>query len=295
MSESVSGTPVSTGAVDASTQPQTTEQAETGVEQNEAKAAAQSKPKPEPRKYKVKIGDLEEEVPDTELVAGYQLRKASAQKFEEAAKIRKEVETILTKAKSDPWALIEYLGGNPDEMAEQRLINRLQQEKLTPEQRELLQRQQELEQREARIREYEEQTRNQTVSKLQQEQTQRMSTEIIAALESIEFPANEDFIAEMARIKAEALANDYDMPWVDAARAVEEHMAEIAERRFRSMPTKKLMKMLGEETMKRIRAEDVAALRTQQPKQHTQPPAPKPQAKKGPMTMDEWKALVAKR
>lgn len=77
--------------------------------------------------------------------------RAAAQRFEEAAKIRKAAEareaqltSALEQFKTNPWALFEQAGIDPNEVAEQRLAAQLKRQQMSPEAIELEKAQSEL-------------------------------------------------------------------------------------------------------------------------------------------------------
>lgn len=81
---------------------------------------------PEPRKLKVKLNvdgkEVEEEHPEEEVLAGFatarQKEQAANQRFEQAARATKQVQTILGALQSDPLSVIERLPGGVEAFVE---------------------------------------------------------------------------------------------------------------------------------------------------------------------------------
>ena len=104
---------------------------------------------PPARKYKVKVDGQEIDVDESELLTGYQTRKASDKRFQEASKLQKMVEEMVYGAKENPKSLLEKLGYNdpaqllqkmgydPKELAEAYLMQQLEESLLTPDQKRL--------------------------------------------------------------------------------------------------------------------------------------------------------------
>jgi len=81
-----------------------------------------------PRKYKVKVDGLESEVDEAELINSYQKGRSADKKFQEAADLRKQLETFVENVKADPAQLLEQLGHNPKEWARNLLLAEIEAE-----------------------------------------------------------------------------------------------------------------------------------------------------------------------
>ena len=152
------------------------------------------------KKYKVKIDDQEQEVDEDEIVKGYQLAKASSKRFQEASDLRKELSEFVNSVKQNPMELLKKLNitpaelmkksgmshkeflkayGDPYDIAEQLLMERIEEASLTPEQKRL----RELEAKEKSWREREEQENKARMEKEENEKLTRMEQEYVAQLE----------------------------------------------------------------------------------------------------------------
>ena len=104
------------------TDPQS-ENVEPAVVQEESQQAPEA-----PRKYKVKVDGFESEVDETELINSYQKGRSADKKFQEAADLRKQLETFVENVKADPAQLLEQLGHNPKEWARNLLLAEIEAE-----------------------------------------------------------------------------------------------------------------------------------------------------------------------
>src|SRR5512138_624677 len=103
---------------------------------------------PAQKKYRLKVDGEEIEVDETELTRGYSRAKAANKKFEEAASMRKDMQSLLTQLKNDPLSVLTNpaLGVDFKRIAEDFLIEQLRQEQMTPEQRAIADKDRQLEQ-----------------------------------------------------------------------------------------------------------------------------------------------------
>jgi len=131
------------------------------------KAAPKEAPKPSvdmKAKLKAKVYDKEEEVTVEDLLKTYQKERAADEKFRRASEIErkyremeakhKEFEETITK---NPWKLLEDRGINADEVAERRLLQKMQWEMMSDEQKAAEKTRQENETLKAKAKWYEEQ------------------------------------------------------------------------------------------------------------------------------------------
>lgn len=117
--------------------------AETAPAETTTPAPEAAKPAPPPPvKVKLKQGDkeIEEEVPLDKLVEVYRnaepMRRTAYQRFEEAKKQRDEAARLVGTLKKDTRAALKEAGIDPLEWAEQVIAEHLQQEQMSPEQKE---------------------------------------------------------------------------------------------------------------------------------------------------------------
>jgi hypothetical protein len=106
-------------------------------------------PKQPSQKVKAKVYGREVDVTVDELVRDYQKYQASDRKFQEASRLMKEMDKLVESGKKDPKVILEKLGHkdpkailkslgiDPKEFAETLLIADIENEMLSPTEREL--------------------------------------------------------------------------------------------------------------------------------------------------------------
>jgi hypothetical protein len=175
-----------------------------------APGTPEGKPAPLPAKIRLKVGEAEEEYDPEELsrLVGKrkELDRASFQKFQEAAKARKEVEDLLQQARTDPWALLQKAGVDPIQAAMERLQREVDQADMSPEQRAMAERDLALRQREAQISQWQQAQETAQVEQQRQQFVQHLDQQVPAAMERAGLPKSP--IA--ANYVARALGEMYD-------------------------------------------------------------------------------------
>ena len=139
-------------------------------ERAEPKEEKPEEPKPkQPKLRKVKVGDAEELVDEDELVRDYQKFRGAEKKFREAAETQKKIEAFMEKLQADPLAVLNdsRIPLNRRQLAEQWLLQELEAEMLTPEQRRL-------KELETKTQTYEEQLRAQQEQQVAAEREQAL-------------------------------------------------------------------------------------------------------------------------
>jgi hypothetical protein len=131
-----------------------------------------------------------------------QMGFAADEKWQEAAKMRKQVEGMLSMLQKDPAAFLEKAGFDVDALAEQRIQQRIEEMKKSPEQLEMERLRRE---HEALLseRELERKTAHERdVQRMQQEFAVQVESEIMQAFDSPEFglPKSPYFIKRIADV-----------------------------------------------------------------------------------------------
>lgn len=153
---------------------------------------------PEPKKFKVKVDGVESEVDEAELIKGYQLEQAARKRLTEASKQMKTLEDALRVGREEPLQLLEWLGLEPEKFIKEYVMNKVEESKLSPEQRELRQLRKEKERIDAERQEAEKQRQEAERQKHFQETGDALEDEILEALGNMK--ANKHMIAQVANI-----------------------------------------------------------------------------------------------
>jgi hypothetical protein len=194
-------------------------------------------------------------VDESELIKGYQRARAANQRFEEAAKLRRQADQLLESLRTDPASLLTHpsLGINFDEIAERHLLAKLENEMLSPEERKSREMQRELErykQAEAKQREQDEARQFEVAKNQARANYERQFVEV---LEKTGLPRTGETVARMARYLSEGLRGGVEPDMYDVAEMVREDM--LAEQRalIGSAPDDRLEELLGAETVEKVR------------------------------------------
>ena len=275
------------------------------------KPAEQKKPpeQAEARKFKVKVDGQELEVDEKELVTGYQRAAAANKKFEQAAALQKSMTAFVEKLRADPLSVLtdQRLGLNFREVAEKFLIDQLQQEQMTPEQREL---------HDARkkLTAYEEsqkkQREAQEAAELEQrtnEWAQQIEKQFSESIKKVGVPLNERTISLMAQLAEQAeneneVRSQRGLPPLEynsdlLADAVKRYLAQEKRQLLESMDPDEMRAFLGKERLDKIRQADVARARAGQPARPKAVPqaSAKPKTDRHYVTEEELDQSVGKR
>lgn len=207
-----------------------------------------------PKKYKVKVDGADLEVDEKELVRGYTHNKAATQTFREGQIMRKQALELLTKLK-DPDALDEVLvklGHDPEKLYEKRLAARIEDDMLTPEEKELKDYRRRFQALELAEKAKQEEAKENDIKSRALKMEQDLTEEFSAALEKVEFPDRGEGIRRMARYVAHYAKMGIKLPAEDAALMVKDDIKNELQSVTKNMSPTELYKFLGEEAAKAI-------------------------------------------
>lgn len=254
------------------------------------------------RKFKLKLSGKEEELDITNaehrerLARMAQKGESADRKFNEAALMRKQNEEFIRLLKTNPEAVLANpaIGLDVKEWAEKFLWQRLQEEKMSPEQRKALQMEKELEiYRQAEIqRKQEEQFR--AFEEQKKQYRGRLEADIIKTLETSGLPKTPRTVARIAHYMLEAKRRGWaDVTPADVMETVWKEYVDEHNQFYGALPLEKLKSILNPDLRKRFRELDMADVK--QPGQplgkKDQPPSDpeKRDTGKKKLTMEEWR------
>lgn len=283
---------------------QTTEAtATTETTENKGQTTEQTETKTEPqlKKFKLKVdGEEFEETLDlsneAELVKRLQLAKAAEKRITQA-KTEKQKAMEIAKAFEDGTLFKKHPKAR--ELAEQFLLEQLEAEMLTPEQKRL----KELESYKAK-KDSEEREAKELQAKAAQEAKEReiatnFQKTIIDALDKSGLPKTPEMAKRMAYIMKKNLDLGLNLTSEDLVQEVKsETLAMIKSVIASAQDGDQIISLFGEDVAKKIRAADVKKLKEKMnmPQGKSQPvDVPKNPKTDKPMSIDEWKEMIAKR
>ncbi len=227
---------------------------ETGDDGSDLDLTTQEKKAVEKFKKKLKVGGKEIEVDEDELVRRAQMGYSADEKWQEAAKMRKQMETFVSMLQEDPAAALEKMGFNVDEMAERRIEQRIQEMKKSPEQVEKEKIERELKQLKAEREQEKEVRRQAEIKQLQDRYAVELETEINSALETNQLPKSPYIVKRMADVMIYAMKNK--IPNFSAKRALEIVESEVREelnKMYEVAPDDVFEKLVGRDRLNKYR------------------------------------------
>lgn len=232
-----------------------------GVQKEAEKRAAE-------RKWKLKIGGEEREYdldnPEhADHIRRYAQKAAGADKaFEEAARLRRETESIL-KAAKDPqsfWEVAKTLGHDPKELATKFLREVIEEESMDPRERQIKQLQAQLAQKEALERQLQEQQRQQQLEEAKKQYRGKWDAEITKALQSSALPKTDYTVEKMARYLIAAIKQEKLTGYRPEMKDIVQLVKADYQRDFQAfvgMPVENVLEYLGPEMTKRLQEYEV--------------------------------------
>ena len=231
--------------------------------------------------------------------------RAAHAKMQDAARQRKEVEAekaeilrLANSLKENPWALMEKLGLNPEELAEQRLVASMKRAQMTPEQIEMAEMKAKLAKYEQTEQETQKTAKEARQAELKKQHIQRYDQQIGQAMEAVNLARTRSTAAKVARVMAEYKQDGVDIdPRVAAEIVRGDYHTEISHELVELVKTnpRAAIAMLPKELVAEIKKQAVQKaadfVPQAQPKRDSQiqPQQPKP---KTPPTLEEARAKM---
>lgn len=257
---------------------------------------------PERRTYKVKIDGNEVDVDEDELLKGYQSTKSAQQRFNEAAMMRKQAEEFIKLAKADPKKLLTHpdIGLDLQAFANAILQEQLEEQLLSPEEKELRDTKRKLAEFEAAQRQAEEARQQEELDKYTQMYEQQYTEKIIGALETSGLPKTEYTVKKIAEKMLIAAEHGFDVEPADVIEFVKNDYMNDIKALFGSANEDILLSMLGDDVAKKVVRGHLKKVqpKVKQPTKMTQPtkPAlPGQPTNTRTKTREEWLKEIAER
>ena len=251
-------------------------------------------------KYRADGKDYEDEIDfnDDKVMAQHLSKsRAASKRMDESAATKRQAEQFFKMLQDDPEKLLshEQFGGPKKlrEFAERLLSRQLEEEMLTPQERQQ-------KTNEERLKKYEDQEKEQVtrqeqehMQKLQEHYADDFQKQIITGLSSQGLPKTNRTVKRMAALMSKNLEHGFDMTPQQLAEIVRSDYEEEMREMFGASDGDMLLKLIGEEGSSKIRKSDLARLKSnspfgQQPQQRSAPTQDEPPRKMSPRQHDEW-------
>lgn len=193
-----------------------------------------------------------------------QLAAAARQSMQEAANLKKLYESEVSRLKQDPFSVLAELGLDPDQLAEMRIQQRIEEMKKSPEQLERERIQAELQAAREEARRLKEEREAEQFEKLKDQAAAQIETEIEQALDSHKtLPKSRHIVKRIADSMLWAINNGYeDVTAEDVMPLVEKEWRDEMSRLMDDSPEDILEQLIGQRNIERLRAKRLNAMAT---------------------------------
>jgi hypothetical protein len=198
---------------------------------------------------------------DQAIIRELQLAEAGKRAMSESAELKKLFKTQLEEWKNDPWKLMQDLGLDPDEAAELRLRQKVEELKKSPEQIQREQMQRDLEDLRAKLKAKEDQELESKKNAAYQQAIQELDVEIVEALKShTSLPNSSRVHKQIADTMLWAMDNGFENVKVeDVLPTVEKELRKEIEELASQLPEEMLEAYFGKKNVDRVMKKVVAS------------------------------------
>lgn len=201
---------------------------------------------------------------ETSLRNELQLAAAARQSMQESANLKKLYESEVSRLKQDPFSVLAELGLDPDQLAEMRIQQRIEEMKKSPEQIERERIQAELQAAREEANRLKAEREAEQFEKLKDQAAAQIETEIEQALDSHKtLPKSRHIVKRIADSMLWAINNGYeDVTAEDVMPLVEKEWREEMSRLMDDSPEDVLEQLIGQRNIERLRAKRLNAMAT---------------------------------
>ncbi len=235
----------------------------------------QAQPQADEQKYTIKVNGREKQVTLAELTKYAQMGDSATERYKEAMSIRKNAESIINKAKSNPIEALFEAGLSKDQvkdyMEKWYAKEYIEPETLSKEERRIKELEERLEQAGKRDKELEEQR----LAEQTQKMTQHWQQKIIETIDTYKLPKTEWVAQKILQYAKENLDKDYNAPMEVIAELVRDDIERQNIDMVRGRSVQELIHLLGDETVQSIYKHYLTELRAKRGLQEA-PKEPQP-------------------
>lgn len=231
----------------------------------EKKAAEQKKIEKQLKKLKIKYNGKEEDVEfdpeDTDFLAKqFQMAKLGTAKAKEAAEMQKQIAAFFQDLQKNPRKVLE----NPDlgidfrKVVDEYINEQLENSKKSPEQLEKEKLQAELQRLQDEHKREKEESQKREFQRLQEEAYNNFDTQMSQAIEKSDLPKSPYVVKKMADYMLMGIQNGINITPDDVLPLVREEIQNDIKEMFSAMPEDVVEKMVGKDTLGKLRKKSVA-------------------------------------
>jgi hypothetical protein len=191
-----------------------------------------------------------------------QLSAAARNAMQEAANLKKLYESEVSRLKQDPFSVLAELGLDPDQLAEMRIQQRIEEMKKSPEQLEREKIQAELQAAREEANKLKAERESEQFEKLKEQAAAQIETEIEQALDAHKtLPKSRHIVKRIADSMLWAMGNGFDeVTAEDVMPLVEKEWREEMGRLMDDSPEDVLEQLIGQRNIERLRAKRLNAM-----------------------------------
>lgn len=224
------------------------------------------------RKIALKVNGKQQEVEfdpenDEEIARYLQKAYAADEKFQQASKVQKQMESFIDALRNDPLAILSHpdLGLDVKQLAERVINQEIEEMQKSPEQREREKMQKEIEEYKRQLEEKETLARQAEMQRLEDQYFTELDRDITAALESTkDLPKSPYVVKRIADALIDANQLGYhDVKVEDIVPLVKKQILNELQQMFGGMPEELIESMLGE-NLKRVKQKKLAKIKSTQ-------------------------------
>lgn len=280
-----------------------TEATSTEVTENtDAPTKAEVKEMKEKFTYKVDGEDVEEEIDlsnKEELTKRLRLSRAAEKRMAEAKAEKSKAFDIVKAFENDPASILKRLGPKGREAAEAFLLEQIQDEMMTPEQKRALKDQQELEGYRTEKQKREDASKKAEETAAEDKYRMTFENTILEALKKANLPKTPQLVADMARFLKKNLQMGLELDADDLVKEVKNDKINTLKALAHEATPEQLLEIFGPEIANKIRKHDLKSLQEKQQtvfgQKATVQQSERTDKESKPQSIEEWRESVNKR
>lgn len=190
-----------------------------------------------------------------DIIRRLQLAEAAQPAMQKASEYEKTIDQDRKRLQEDPWAILEELGLDADTLAEERIQNRINQMKKTPEQIAQEKMEAELNELRGKFKKEQEAKEEENYKRLQMEQEKEISEQIETAIDATTQLSRSPYVVKrIADTMLYAMDKGYnDVTAQQVAPLVEKEIREEIRSMMDNMPTELMEEFMGKNAMEKLR------------------------------------------
>lgn len=204
------------------------------------------------RMIKMKVDGQEMELPESEIIALAQQGKSANKRFQEAAAAKREAEQVVNFLKSNPKEAFKKLGIDVRKFSEDTLLEFIQQEQMSPEQRKAHENEQELNkyrESEKSLKAQREAQERETLEKHHHDNYEKI---FIQALTESGLPKTPYTVMRMAQLEAVNVSKKLSLTPSQLAKVVREDYINEQKALYGAADGETLLELLGKDAVKKL-------------------------------------------